>query len=198
MILLIVRRTCSPSEEASPPCVGWTRARLRARFVFVQPKLDMKAPKPPDRADPLTGSHRRAPEQAPKPDNVAVSRGNTPERVETSLRPRAARVRPDPPQASSRRARHRHHRRIRHRRCSSPAAAAGHAKRRQRSRPASGGSLGEALRNLQRYVQSTTTRRAGAGSSARRFSSIPKASSSVRGFAASWRRSSGTGSCRIR
>ena len=56
----------------------------QARFVFVQPRVDLQAPKPPPRAD-LSDLDRRARtvERAPKPTNtMPFSRGNTPERVE--------------------------------------------------------------------------------------------------------------------
>src|SRR5437899_11262998 len=54
------------------------------RFVFVQPRLDMRAQRPPLRGD-FSDQDRvaRTPEKAPKPTNpLAYSRGNTPERVE--------------------------------------------------------------------------------------------------------------------
>jgi TonB family protein len=58
------------------------RQRQNARFVFVQPRLDTPAPKPPPRAD-LSDQDRmaRAPERAKEPTNLApFARGNTPER----------------------------------------------------------------------------------------------------------------------
>ncbi len=60
------------------------RQRESARFVFVQPRVDLQAPKPPPRAD-LSDLDRKARtvERAPKPtNNLPFSRGNTPERVE--------------------------------------------------------------------------------------------------------------------
>jgi TonB family protein len=56
----------------------------RQRFVFVQPRVDIQAPKPPPRAD-LSDLDRKARtvERAPKPtNNMPFSRGNTFERVE--------------------------------------------------------------------------------------------------------------------
>ena len=66
--------------------------------------------------------------------------------------------------------------------------------------PAPGGSLGDALRNLQRYVPREQFENPGgtAAASVPRSSSTPRASSSARGFAASSRRSSATGSFRTR
>ena len=66
-----------------------------ARFVFMAPKVDMRAPEPPKRAE-LSDIDRRAaaPERASKPANpLPYSRGNSPERVEEAVGPRE---RPDP------------------------------------------------------------------------------------------------------
>jgi TonB family protein len=75
------------------------RQREAARFVFVQPRVDMPARKPPPRAD-LSDLDRRArtTERAPNPTNpLPFSRGNSPERMESmapvETRQRAA---PDP------------------------------------------------------------------------------------------------------
>ena len=60
------------------------RQRESARFVFVQPRVDLQAPKPPPRAD-LSDMDRKARtvERAPNPtNNMPFSRGNTPERTE--------------------------------------------------------------------------------------------------------------------
>src|SRR4029450_708922 len=72
--------------------------RENPQFVFVQPKLDVPAPKPPPRAD-LSDIDRQArtTERAPKPTNsMPFARGNTSERIE---RPAPAEARrPAPPQ----------------------------------------------------------------------------------------------------
>src|SRR5437762_664033 len=54
------------------------------RFVFVQPRNDLTAPKPPDRAEASDKDRvARTPARAPKPENsLPFARGNTPERVE--------------------------------------------------------------------------------------------------------------------
>jgi TonB family protein len=68
-------------------------ARENARFVFVQPKVDIRAPKPPDVAE-LSDIDRRARtvERVPNPTNpLPFSRGNSPERIESS-----APTRPNP------------------------------------------------------------------------------------------------------
>jgi TonB family protein len=56
------------------------------RFVFVQPRLDLTAPKPPARGDDSDKDRlARSPERAPNPKNpLPFSRGNSPERVERS------------------------------------------------------------------------------------------------------------------
>src|SRR5687767_7739701 len=70
----------------------------KARFVFVQPRVDMKAPAPPRQAD-LSDLDRRARtvERAPKPTNtMPFSRGNSPERMEASAAAPAAAPEPSP------------------------------------------------------------------------------------------------------
>jgi TonB family protein len=59
--------------------------RKNARFVFVQPRVDIQAQRPPERAE-LSDIDRQARtvERAPNPTNpLPFSRGNTSERVET-------------------------------------------------------------------------------------------------------------------
>jgi TonB family protein len=73
--------------------------RERARFVFVQPRVDRPAPKPPPRAE-LSDIDRQARtvERAPNPTNpLPFSRGNSYERVEPSeASPRRAAPEPAP------------------------------------------------------------------------------------------------------
>jgi TonB family protein len=73
------------------------RERERARFVFVQPRVDTPAPKPPPRAD-LSDIDRQARtvERAPNPTNpMPFARGNTFERMEAE-RPQPGRETPTP------------------------------------------------------------------------------------------------------
>ena len=152
--------------EAPPvkPLLIQQQPQERTRFVFVQPRVDTPAPRPPDRAE-LSDLDRRAqaPQRAERPANpLPFNRGNSPERtIEDLQRREAARGRgpaPDP--------------------------AAGQMARNQPPQPEStpppvpesqsalqmpkaqntptgaqgrsattGGSLGDALRNLQRYTQ---------------------------------------------
>jgi TonB family protein len=78
----ILQNTYNP-----PKVVPVTEQQAREQaptFVFVQPRLDTPAPKPPPRADASDIDRvARAPQRAPKPTNsLPFSRGNTPERVQ--------------------------------------------------------------------------------------------------------------------
>jgi TonB family protein len=82
-------------------------ARENARFVFVQPKVDIQAPKPPEVAE-LSDIDRRARtvERAQKPTNpLPFSRGNSPERIESSAptqpNPQPSAPEEPPPQPSA-------------------------------------------------------------------------------------------------
>jgi TonB family protein len=128
-----------------------------ARFVFVQPKVDIKAPTPPPRAD-LSDIDRRARtvERAPKPTNsMPFSRGNSPERMEAAAPSPAART-PEPaadtpaPSGPSSSA------------LTLPDAVNGEA--RPTTQP--GGSTGviaDAIRNVQKYTQRETFANLGGG-----------------------------------
>ena len=147
------------------------RLQDQARFVFVQPRVDRQAPKPPQRAE-LSDIDReaRAQQRAEKPTNpLPYARGNSPERVERmkeeSARGRGAQ--PDPAAGQT---------------IENPAAEQNIPVPESRSalqlpqarpqtpmngangRAASpGGSLGEALRNLQRYTQHESFENQGGG-----------------------------------
>jgi len=136
------------------------------RFVFVQPKLDLKALKPPPRAEPSDMDRQAAtPQPKPKDNPLPYSRGNTPERVERSQQEIARGQGPTPDPLSGQQA-------------PTPQAQAPPQTDDQLRLPeaqsalqvpsaqpqsarsgalgratAPGGSLGDALRNLQRYVQ---------------------------------------------
>jgi hypothetical protein len=134
------------------------------QFVFVQPRLDKPAPKPPDRGeasdkDRQAQSVQRAKEQA---NPLPYSKGNTPERVEQMDQQTARGQGPQPDPAAGQQARVEQQ----------PDPATADSARMPESQsalklpsnrqpqtglggrsPLSGGSLGESLRNLQRYVQ---------------------------------------------
>ena len=128
------------------------RERNERRFVFVSPRIDM--PAPPKKDVPLSDLDRRAqaPERALKPDNpLPFARGNSPERTEQAQSERArgadTQTKPDPtppqpdPQEQVAKA--------------LPQSDQGLRRAPEPSRPAPG-ALGDALRNLQRYVQNET------------------------------------------
>jgi TonB family protein len=129
------------------------RQRERQRFVFVDPRVDLKALRPPPRAE-LSDIDRQAQarERARKPDNpLPFSRGDSAERTEAAPDERArgaeAKVpadleppKPEPAEESAR---------------VLPPADEGLRPAPETSRPAPG-ALGDALRNLERYVQNQT------------------------------------------
>jgi TonB family protein len=135
------------------------RQRETPRFVFVQPRLDIPAPAPPPRAE-LSDQDRQARtlERSPNPTNpLPYARGNSTERIESEQDSARARgegpgPQPAPPEQSTADSRQ----------------AAGDVPE-PRERPDEGlarlqtptpqqpgGALGEALRNLQKYVQRET------------------------------------------
>ena len=164
MVLVIV---LSPWLFVVDPAVARARElaleqqeRQQPRFVFVQPREDFKALRPPERAE-LSDQDRqaRAREQAKKPTNpMPLSRGNSPERVERAEEQAArgrgpepepsvgqqARAEPSPEDPSSQAPKL----------PDMPSAMQFPTNRTPPAGRAGGGSLGEALRNLQRYVQS--------------------------------------------
>ena len=85
LLLVLAPRWIPPAEEtASQREVALRDDRERPRFVFVDPREDPIAPAPPERAE-LSDEDRvaRAPERALVPENpLPFSRGNTPERVD--------------------------------------------------------------------------------------------------------------------
>ena len=119
------------------------------RFVFVQPRSDTPAPKPPQRAE-MSDMDRQARnrERPPVIDNpLPYSRGNSSERAEATpeerARGRGPAEEPAPPAPPA---------------VETPATTDPNAQGRmamqqpQRPQPPPGGKLGDALRNLQKYV----------------------------------------------
>jgi TonB family protein len=131
-----------------------------ARFVFVQPKLDMKAPTPPKRPE-LSDIDRRARtvERPRNPVNdMPFSRGNSPERMEATAPSPATRT-PEPaapespaPAAPDSGA------------FTLPDASASQAKPAQTTAPRSStGIIADAIRNVQKYTQKETFNKMGGG-----------------------------------
>jgi TonB family protein len=127
--------------------------RESRRFVFVQPKVDMESLRAPDRGQ-LSDLDRRAqaPQRSERPSNpLPFARGNSAEQVEsaenerrqgpeTQIEPNEEPPRPEPEEQLAR---------------VLPPAESGIRRAPDSSRPAPG-ALGDALRNLQRYVQNET------------------------------------------
>jgi TonB family protein len=129
------------------------REREDRTFVFVQPRVDLKALQPPERGQ-LSDLDRKAqaPQRAERPNNpLPLAEGNSSEQIEAAEEARKqgpeTRVEPDsePPQPEPQEQIAR----------VLPPAETGLRRAPEVSRPAPG-SLGDALRNLQRYVQNQT------------------------------------------
>jgi TonB family protein len=129
------------------------RERDDTRFVFVQPRVDIQAQKPPPRANPSDADRQaQARERAPNPQNpLPFSRGNSAERAEarpqeqakgpeTPVKPDTTPPAPEPQQQIAQ---------------TLPPADTGAQRSPTTSKPAPG-ALGDALRNLERYVQNET------------------------------------------
>jgi TonB family protein len=174
IILLLVAPKWFPFLNAPPrPRVALVQPPQgdKTRFVFVQPRIERPVPKAPDRADASDLDRMaRARERAERPTNpLPFARGNSPERIE-ELQRQAARGRgPDPDPAAGRPTEN------------PPESTAPKVSESPSSlqlptaRPptpqngadgrsaTTGGSLGDALRNLQRYVQNESFDNQGGG-----------------------------------
>ena len=155
-----------PTSKPTPLVLA-DAPREQPRFVFVQPRVERPVPKPPPNAEASDlNREARSPLQAPKPtNNMPFNRGNTPERMDQPAeRPQVARGRgpepepsqmarnnqPNQPQPDSS---------VPKMSESSSALQLPTTRSNQPSGTAngrssvSGGALGDAFRNLQRYVQ---------------------------------------------
>jgi len=127
-----------------------------ARFVFMEPRNDVTAPKAPPRADDSDKDRMaRAPERAPNPTNpLPFSRGNSPERVEAlppQTPPRGQGPSPDPAQGQQAQNETKIPESPSALQLPSPMFPQSQSGAGGRS-PVPGGALGDALRNLQRYI----------------------------------------------
>ena len=128
------------------------RQRDNARFVFIAPRMDKPAPKPPQRPE-LSDIDRRAAtvQRAPKPtNNMPFSRGNTVERMEGGPpAPAAQPVQPDTPAEESAKG---------VTLPESPNAVQARASDTPQPAPRgpSAGVIADAIRNVQKYVQKDT------------------------------------------
>jgi TonB family protein len=149
-------------QTVPAPAVVLQQPQQQPRFVFVQPRLERPVPRAPDRAE-LSDRDRRAaaPERAPNPSNpLPFSRGNSPEKIEELQReaaaargrgpqpdpaagaPNAAQPQPDPPKVAESQSQLQFP-------SPRPPATSGASGR----SATAGGSLGDALRNLERYTR---------------------------------------------
>jgi TonB family protein len=158
IVLLLWPRLFPFDEEAARARAAAFEERMaqlqeQPRFVYVQPRNDVPAPKPPEIAEPSDADRMaRAPERSPEPLNsLPFSRGNTREREEEERQEVArgrgpspeseeAATQPPPSEAPP---------------IPESQAALTMPTNRvpQPNSRIAGGSLGDALRNLQRYVQ---------------------------------------------
>ena len=174
VILLLVVPKWFPFVTQAPPrrVVVRQQPSEPTRFVFVQPRLERPVPKAPDRAEPSDLDRAAAsPEKAPRPTNpLPFNRGNSPERVEELPRqaargqgaqPDPAAGRPtentDPDSTAPKMPESQSALQLPSSRSTAPQNGAS-----GRS-AASGGSLGDALRNLQRYTQNESFDNQGGG-----------------------------------
>jgi TonB family protein len=140
--------------------------RESPRFVFVQPRDDQRAKRPPRRADASDMDREaRTPQRAKKPENsLPYSRGNSPERVEQNQAEVARGQGPQPDPAAGQQAR------VEPQEPAQPDSAqlpeSSSALQLPQNRPSaavqngaggrapvSGGALGDALRNLRKYTE---------------------------------------------
>jgi TonB family protein len=173
ILLLLAPKLFPYDAEAARARIAAAQAQRledQARFVFVAPRSDRRAPKPPDRAEASDIDRMaRAPARAPNPTNpLPFNRGNSPERVETPPKETARGQGPAPDPAAGR-----NQTNTRPddglKLPESPSALQLPSERSQTANGAdgrsatAGGSLGEALRNLQKYTQGETFDNPGGG-----------------------------------
>ena len=167
IFLLLLPRLFPVDEDAARQRLLALQQKLEQqrepeRFVFVQPLEDLKAPKPPPRAEASDQDReRRSREQSKQPNNpLPLSRGNSRERVERA-EPEAARGRgpePDPNIGQQARVEPEPAPPAPEAPPETPKLPEGSSLRLPTSKPPAssrpgGGSLGDALRNLKRYVE---------------------------------------------
>jgi TonB family protein len=145
------------------------RQEAPMRFVFAQPRADVLAPTPPERPE-LSDEDRaaRARERAVAPTNpLPFSRGDTSERVERAEREVARGDGPEPDVSAEPEAPQRSPRELEfgERPDAPPLPPPAEERVASAARGPSGGSLGEALRNLDRYVQNSQFDNQGGGTS---------------------------------
>jgi TonB family protein len=171
IVLLLFPKLFSGDESARARALlarQQEEKREAPRFVFVAPRLDRPAPRPPQRAE-LSDQDRiaRAPERAPKPTNpLPFSRGNSPERVEAPPPPSQTKGQgPEPEPAQGQNALNQPEAKLPDSSSVMQMPAAKPVQQGANGR-AGGGGLGEALRNLQRYIPQEQFNNPGGGGGA--------------------------------
>jgi TonB family protein len=146
------------------------QAEQQPQFVFVQPRLERAVPKPPDRGDASDRDRlARAPEKAERPTNpLPFARGNTPERVEEPPKQMARGRGPDPDPAAGQPSQNTQPSNAQRLPDSQSALQLPPQQQAPQNglggrAPAAGGSLGDALRNLERYTRSESFDNQGGG-----------------------------------
>src|SRR5215475_8580166 len=171
VLLLFPKFFWSDANERARALLARQQAEKReaTRFVFVAPRLDRPAPRPPQRAEPSDQDRiARAPERAPKPTNpLPFSRGNSPERVEAPPPPPQARGQgPQPEPAQGENAQNQPETKLPESPSVVQVPVPKPVQQGANGRVAGGGSLGEALRNLQRYIPQEQFNNPGGGGGA--------------------------------
>ena len=122
--------------------------RERPQFVFVQPRMDLEALRPRERTEASDKNRVATAERAPAPSNpLPYSRGNSTNRVESAPEERAKGEGPEPEPTTTPPAPDVVER------APSPTAERAESAPPTRPQPPQGGSLGDALKNLQKYVE---------------------------------------------
>jgi TonB family protein len=147
-----------PSAPARELLAQPDREDQSTRFVFVNPRVDLRSLTPPDRGEASDQDRvARAPERAPRPENpLPRSRGNSAERVEREALEVARGEGPAPDPSVGEQARAEPPSGLELPQSPSPLSSpppSPEVRDRTGRLSPGGGSLGEALRNLGRYVQ---------------------------------------------
>lgn len=144
--------TKSPAELQREQQAQEQRQDDNRTMVFVQPRIDVPSPKAPDRAE-LSDLDRKAKTKVPPPqpkNPLPFSQGNSFERTESAENQRARGEKtPQPPKPDAPKPETQIARNL-------PSADNGLIRPNDDTREGRSGALGDALRNLQRYVQNQT------------------------------------------
>ena len=150
------------------------KQRENARFVFMSPRVEMQAPKPPPRAE-LSDLDRRAsaPERARNPQNsMPFARGNTPERVDADMANGPRDVKPEPQPAAPAKGESENSTAVPLPESPNAPPARQPIAEKPQTRGAATGILADAIRNVQKYAGSETFHNPQGGAPNENFPSI--------------------------